>query len=74
MADPDPLLDLFRRVQSVLSPFGIHVDDLVLKIWREQHALGQGPFWWSERGNTRALDELIGLLRELRGDGPPGGT
>ena len=70
----EPLHELWLRMRRVLAPFGIRVDSEHLALWRDQAAHGQGPLRAAERGDPRAVEELVALLRTLTGtqDRPPG--
>ena len=63
----DPLHELWLRMRRVLAPWGVRVDREHLDLWRDQAKHGQGPIRWAERGDTAAVEELIGLLRLLTG-------
>ena len=63
----DPLLELWLRMRRALAPWGIRVDREHLDLWRDTTAHGHGPLRAAERGDTRAVEELIALLRLLSG-------
>jgi hypothetical protein len=66
----DPLFDLWVALGRALAPFGIAVTPLALRLWREQYERGSGPLRAAERGDAGAIDEVIRMLRELRGPDP----
>lgn len=61
----EPLRELWLRMRRVLGPFGVQVGPEVLALWRDQAAHGQGPLRAAERGDARAVDDLVALLRLL---------
>lgn len=61
----DPLLELWLRMRRVLAPFGVAIERAHLDLWRDQAAHGYGPLYAAERGDTEAVEELVGLLRLL---------
>jgi hypothetical protein len=72
--DPDPLLDIFLVVRDALAPFGIPVDSVVLRIWREFQARGVVAFTGSgefDPVKVGALEDAVALMRASAADGPP---
>lgn len=72
-AQVDPLLELWLRMRRVLAPYGVRVDAEHLSLWRDQAAHGYGPLRAAEKGDVRAVRELIDLLRLLT-DAPEDGA
>jgi len=66
----DPLLGLWASLGRALAPFAVPVGPEVLALWRDQWGNGAGVFWAAERGDTAPIDEVIAILRELRGPDP----
>lgn len=70
----DPLFDLWAALGRALAPFGVAVTPIALRLWREQYERGSGPLRAAERGEVEAIDEVIRMLRELRGPDPGDGA